>query len=147
AWMASDDLRRALWLLLSAVGLLLVIACVNATNLLLARATARVRESALRVALGASRGDLVREWLAETLVLSVIASVLGLMLAAGLLAAIQAWSSGDVPRLDQVAINRWVFAVACALAVLVGIATGLAPALNAPLDDVLPAIRHGQRGA
>jgi predicted permease len=146
-WIASDDLRRALWMLLSAVGLLLVIACVNATNLLLARATGRVRESALRVALGASRGDLVREWLAESLVLSAIATVVGLALAAGLVAAIQALSPGGVPRLDQVTINGWVFAVACALAVLVGIATGLAPALHAPLNDVLPAIRHGQRGA
>jgi predicted permease len=147
AWIASDDLRRALWTLLSAVGLLLVIACVNATNLLLARATARVRESALRVALGASRGDLVREWLAESLVLSAIATGLGLVLAAGLLAAIQALSPGGVPRLDQVAINGWVFAVACALAVVVGIATGLAPALQVPMHDVLPAIRHGQRGS
>ena len=146
-WIASDDLRRALWTLLSAVGLLLVIACVNATNLLLARATSRVRESALRVALGASRGDLIREWLAESIVLSAIATVLGLALAAGLLGAIQALSPGGVPRLDQVAINGWVFAVACALAVLVGIATGLAPALHAPLEDVLPSIRHGQRGA
>lgn len=147
AWLASDDLRRALWTLLSAVGLLLAIACVNATNLLLARATARVRDSALRVALGASRGDLVRESLAESLVLSAIATVLGLGLAAGLLAAIQALSPGGVPRLDAVTINGWVFAVACALAVLVGVATGLAPALHAPLHDVLPAIRHGQRGA
>ena len=146
AWIASDDLRRALWTLLSAVGLLLVIACVNATNLLLARATARVRESALRVALGASRRDLVREWLAESLVLSAIATVLGLVLAAGLLGVIQALSPGGVPRLDQVTINGWVFAVACALAVLVGLATGLAPALQAPMHDVLPAIRHGQRG-
>ncbi|HKW02991.1 MAG TPA: ABC transporter permease [Vicinamibacterales bacterium] len=147
AWIASDDLRRALWTLLGSVGLLLVIACVNATNLLLGRATARVRENALRVALGASRGDLVRESLAESLVLSAIATVLGLVLAAGLLAAIQALSPGGVPRLDQVTINGWVFAAACALAVLVGVATGLAPALHAPLQDVLPAIRHGQRGA
>jgi len=147
AWIATDDLRRALWMLLSAVGLLLAIACVNATNLLLARATARVRDSALRVALGASRGDLIRDWLAESLVLSAIATVLGLALAAGLLSAIQALSPGGVPRLNEVTINGWVFAVACALAVFVGIATGLAPALHAPLADVLPAIRHGQRGA
>jgi putative ABC transport system permease protein len=134
-------------MLLSAVGLLLAIACVNATNLLLARATARVRDSALRVALGASRGDLIREWLAESLVLSAIATIVGLGLAAGLLSAIQALSPGGVPRLNEVTINGWVFAVACGLALLVGIATGLAPALHAPLADVLPAIRHGQRGA
>ncbi len=146
-WIASDDLRRALWTLLGAVGLLLLIACVNATNLLLARAAARVRESAMRVALGASRGDLIREWLTESVLLSAIATVLGLAIAYGLLAAIQTLSPGGVPRLNEVSPNGWVLALACALALVVGVVTGLAPALHAPTSDILPAIRHGQRGS
>jgi putative ABC transport system permease protein len=146
-WLASDDLRRALWMLLGAVGLLLVIACVNATNLLLARAAARVRESAMRVALGASRGDIVREWLVESVGLSLVATAFGLLLAAGLLSVIKSLSPGDVPRLEDVALNRWVFAAACALALVVGLATGIVPALQASERDVLPAIHRGRRGA
>src|SRR6185295_13693317 len=84
-WVASDQLRQTLWILLGAVGLLLVIACVNVTNLLLARASSRLRESAVRTALGASRGDLIRERLTESLVLSGIGAALGWAMAVGLL--------------------------------------------------------------
>jgi putative ABC transport system permease protein len=146
-WIADDELRRALWMLLGAVGLLLAIACVNATNLLLARAAARVRESAIRVAVGASRGDLVRAWLAESLLLSVIATAVGLVIAAGLLAAIQRLGPSGLPRLAEVGLNGWVFAAAGALALLVGVATGVAPALHAQHNNLLGAVRHGQRGA
>jgi putative ABC transport system permease protein len=145
-WIASDDLRRTLWILLGSVGLLLVIACVNVTNLLLSRAAARARESAVRTALGATRADLVREWLIESLILSGVATCLGLGLAEGLLRVMQAVSPGDVPRLGEVAINGWVFAVACALAVLVGVGTGLVPAFQTPAEDVVPVLRNGQRG-
>jgi len=145
-WIATDDLRRTLWILLGSVGLLLVIACVNVTNLLLSRAAARSRESAVRTALGASRADLVREWLMESLLLSVVATALGLGLAEGLLRVMQAVSPGDLPRLGEVAINGWVFAVACALAVCVGVGTGLVPAFQTPMDDVVPVLRNGQRG-
>lgn len=145
-WIANDDLRRTLWILLVSVGLLLVIACVNVTNLLLSRAAARARESAVRTALGATRGDLVREWLMESLILSIVATGLGLVLAEGLLRVMQAVSPGDLPRLGEVAINGWVFGVACALAVCVGVGTGLVPAFQTPIDDVVPVLRNGQRG-
>ena len=145
-WIASDDLRRTLWILLGSVGLLLVIACVNVTNLLLSRASARLRESAVRTALGATRADLVREWVIESLVLSGVATAIGLALADGLLRVMQAVSPGDLPRLGEVAINGWVYVVACALAVGVGVATGLVPAYQTPLDDVVPVLRNGQRG-
>jgi putative ABC transport system permease protein len=146
-WIASDDVRRMLWILLGAVWLLLVIACVNVTNLLLARAASRARETAVRAALGATRGDLVREWLVESLLLSTTATGVGLALAVGVLRVMQAVSPGDLPRLDEVTVNGWAFGVAGGLAILVGVATGLVPALQAPQGDVLPALRHGQRGA
>jgi putative ABC transport system permease protein len=81
-WVASDQLRRTLWILLGAVGLLLVIACVNVTSLLLARASTRARERAVRAAL-TTRADLIRESLTESLVLSSIATVAGLFVAMG----------------------------------------------------------------
>jgi predicted permease len=145
-WIASDDLRRTLWILLGSVGLLLVIACVNVTNLMLSRAAARARESAVRTALGATRTDLVREWLMESLILSGVATGIGLALAEGLLRIMQAVSPGDLPRLGEVALNGWVFAVACTLAVLVGVGTGLVPAFQTPTEDVVPVLRNGQRG-
>jgi predicted permease len=145
-WIANDDLRRTLWILLGSVGLLLLIACVNVTNLLLSRAATRARESAVRAALGATRADLVREWLMESVILSIVATGLGLGLAEGLLRVMQAVSPGDLPRLGEVAINGWVFGVACALAVCVGVGTGLVPALQTPMNDIVPVLRHGQRG-
>ena len=145
-WLVSDTLRRTLWILLGAVGLLLVIACVNVTNLLLARSSARVRESAVRTALGASRGALVREWLSESLVLSLVAAGVGLLFAQGLLQAMRSFNPGEIPRLDTVALNGWVFAFESLLAVIVGLATGLVPALQAPLANVITVLRSGQRG-
>jgi predicted permease len=146
-WIASDDLRRTLWILLGAVGLLLAIACVNVTNLLLARASARVREGAIRTALGAGRSDLVRERLTESLLLSFAGAVLGLLFAAGILRMLISVGPAGIPRLNEVALNGWVFAFAAATAMLVGVVTGLVPALQAPLADIVQALRHGQRGA
>jgi predicted permease len=147
SWIASDDLRRMLWILLGSVGLLLVIACVNVTNLMLARASANARDSAVRAALGASRSDLVRQWVTEALILSAIGTAAGLALATALLRAMQAASPGDIPRLDEVTVNGWAFAMAGAVATIAGIVIGLVPALRAPQADVVPALRNGQRGA
>jgi predicted permease len=146
-WVASDDLRRTLWILLGAVGLLLAIACVNVANLLLARASTRAREIAVRAALGASRFDLVRQSLAESLLLGVVACGAGLLVAAGILAVIRSVNPGGIPRIDQVAINGWVFAFASVVAVVVGVVTGLVPALQAPRTDLVRSLRQGQRGA
>jgi putative ABC transport system permease protein len=146
-WIASDQLRRTLWILLGACGLLLVIACVNVTNLLLARASTRVRETAVRTALGASRADLVRERLTESVLLSVAGAGVGWLVAIGMLAILKAFDPGGIPRLADVDLNGWVLAFSALAALVVGIATGLIPALQAPLADVLPALRQGQRGA
>jgi predicted permease len=147
SWIASDDLRRMLWILLGSVGLLLVIACVNVTNLMLARASANARDSAVRAALGASRSDLVRQWVTEALILSALGTAAGLGLATAMLRAMRASSPGDIPRLDDVAVNGWAFAVAGGVATVAGIVIGLVPALRAPQAEVVPALRNGQRGA
>jgi predicted permease len=146
-WIASDALRRTLWILLGSVAILLLIAAVNVTNLLLARATARARESAVRAALGAGRGVLIREWLTESIVLSVIATAIGLGVAYGLLQAVRNFDPGQIPRLADVSLNGWAFAFAAGVALLIGIATGLVPALQTPQADVITVLRHGQRGA
>src|SRR6185436_326220 len=121
SWIATDDMRRTLWILLGAVGLLLVIACVNVANMLLARASARGREIAVRAALGASRLDLIRLSLAESLLLGILACGAGLAIAAGILGAIRSINPIGIPRIDQVGLNGWVFAFASAIAILVGV--------------------------
>ena len=108
------SLRRTLWILLGAVGLLLVIACVNVTNLLLARASTRVRESAVRTALGATRADLIRERLTESLMLSGAGAVLGWLVAVALVTVLKSLDPGGIPRLAEVQLNGWVLAFAAA---------------------------------
>ena len=146
-WIASDDLRRTLWILLGAVVLLLLIACVNVTNLLLARASARQRDSAVQTALGASRRDLIRERLTESLFYSTSGTLLGFILAGWMLESLKALDPGGIPRLHDVGLNPWVVAFAAGMALLVGLLTGLIPALRSPIADLVPALRSGQRGA
>ncbi len=146
-WVASDQLRQMLWILLGAVGLLLLIACVNVTNLLLARAAARQRESAVRTALGATRADLARERLTESMLFSIAGAGLGLVLALGILQFLRTVGPVGIPRLDEVALNGWVVAFAIGVTLLVGLLTGLAPALHAPVGQVMTAMRQGQRGS
>lgn len=146
-WIASDQLRRTLWILLGSVALLLVIACVNVTNLLLARASSRVRESAVRTALGATRADLVRERLTESLILSAAGAALGWLVAIGLVRVLKSLDPGGIPRLADVQLNAWVLAFTVAATFVVGLITGLIPALQAPFSNVVPALRQGQRGS
>ena len=146
-WVAGVNLRRALWMLLGAVGLLLVIACVNVTNLQLAHASARVREAAVRSALGARRADLIRERLTESLILSLLGGVLAWPLALGALQVFRTIDPGGVPRLAEVRLDVGMMAFTAGVAAFVGLVTGLVPALRAPVVDVLTALRRGQRGA
>ena len=135
-----------LWVLLGASGLLLLIACVNVTNLLLARASARTREGAVRTALGASRGNLVRERLTESLLLAASGAALGWLVAMGILQALKSLDPGGIPRLSEVQLNGWAVAFAIGAALAVGIVTGLIPALHAPLSRLVPVLSQGQRG-
>ena len=146
-WMASEQLRRTLWVLLGAVLLLLVIAGVNVANLLLALASSRIRESAMRTALGATRGDLIRESLSQSMALSITGAALGWLLALRLLDMFRTLNPGGIPRLAEVQLNGYVAAFAIASALLVGFFTGLVPAVSGRLGDVGRAIREGQRGS
>jgi putative ABC transport system permease protein len=147
SWAASDQLRRTLWILLGAVVLLLLIAGLNVTNLLLVRASTRARENAVRTALGASRADLIRERLTESLLYSGLDAAAGWLVAAWMLKTLQRLEPGGIPRLAEVTLNGTVLAFAIAAAVVVGLLTGLVPALRAPMGNVVGVLRQGARGA
>ena len=144
-WVASDTTRRALWVLLGAVTFLLLIACLNIANLLLARGMARQREIAVRTALGAGRARLVRFVMMESLLLSGFGAALGLMVAYGALRAIQALEIRGIPRLAGAGLNPWVLGFALSVAVLTGLLSGLAPAMQAPASGIITALREGDR--
>jgi putative ABC transport system permease protein len=140
------DVRTALIVLFGAGGCVLLIACANVANLILARGTSRRRELAVRSALGASRGRLVQQLLIETLVLTAAGTIIGILAAAGGLKALIALSPGNIPRLETVEIDAVVLGFAVALAVGTGILVGLLPALRQSSVDPQGAIADGTRG-
>ena len=142
-WVATPETRRALWVLLGAVGFLLMIACVNLANLFLARATGRVRETAIRAAAGASKGRLIRQGLTESLLVSLLGAMLGLGLAVWGVNAMTAMAPGQISGLSEVAINGWIFAFTLGAGVLTGVVTGLVPALHASGGDTAMTLRAG----
>jgi putative ABC transport system permease protein len=144
-WLADSDLRTKLWVLMGAVAFLLLIACVNLANLLLAKATGRTREIAVRAALGASRGRIVRMVLTESLVLGLTGAIFGIVLAALAVAAIKAADPGGIPRIAELGINPWVLAFTLLAAILTGVLSGLVPALQAPYKNIVAGLREGER--
>lgn len=139
------DVRSTLWLLLGAVSLVLLIACVNVASLLLARAVSRERELAMRVALGATRGRLVRQSLTESAVLGLSGGALGVLLAqVGLRPFVALWP-GELPRAQEVQLDWRVLLFAAGVSILSGVLFGVAPALRAPFKNIELALRAGMR--
>lgn len=137
------DYKSRLWILMSAVSLVLLIACVNIANLLLARATVRQKEFALYAALGASRWRIMRPMLLESLVLSIAGAVLGLLFAMGTLSLLLAALPADTPRLMDVVFDWRILSFTAGLAVFTGLVLGIVPALRASSPNVQSRLKEG----
>lgn len=138
--------EKPLLVLLSAVALVLLIACANVANLLLARATARTREMAVRVALGATRWRLTRQLLTESIVLSGLGAIAGIALAAYGIQLLDKLPIAGIARIEEVRLSGSVLAFTAGLAVLTGLLFGFMPALRAYAMGVASGIREGARG-
>jgi putative ABC transport system permease protein len=141
------NVQTILFVVLAAVGLVLLIGCVNLANLMLARSSGRRREMAIRLALGASRRRIVRQLLTESLLLSFIGGALALLVMALLLKGLVQFIPADTPRLHEIGINLSVLGFVFLISTVTGLLFGLVPALQASRPDVVANLKDGSRGS
>ena len=141
------EVRRPLLVLLGAIALVLLIACANLTNLLLARASARTREIAVRQALGASAMRIARQTLTESLLLSFCGTVIGVLMAVWIVTALKSFASSQIPHVETARVDATVLLFTTAIMLLTGVLCGLAPALRTSRINLQDAIKEGARGS
>jgi putative ABC transport system permease protein len=139
----TGTIRPALLVMTIAVGLVLLIACVNVANLLLARATTRAREIAIRTAMGAGRIRVVRQLLTESLLLAIVAGIFGTAFAVWGSDVLVRLSPENLPRIGEIHIDGWALAFTASLSLLTGVLFGLAPALQSTHSDIVEALKEG----
>ncbi|UCD23028.1 MAG: ABC transporter permease [Gemmatimonadota bacterium] len=145
-WRANSQVRTALWVLMGAVGFLLLIACVNLANLMLARATSRRREIAVCAALGAGRGRIAGRILTESAILAGAGAAAGLLLAYGAIHLLRAVNTTAIPRVAEVGVNGWVLGFTLLVGIITAALSGLLPAVQTPRDGSPSVLREGERG-
>src|ERR1041385_2446866 len=141
------NVQTILYVVLAAVGLVLLIGCVNLANLMLARSSARRREMAIRLALGASRRRLIVQLLTESMLLSFIGGALALVVIAVMLPGLVQFIPTDIPRLNEIEINLTVLAFVFLISTITGLLFGLVPALQSSRPDVIANLKEGSRGS
>jgi predicted permease len=141
------EVRRPLVVLMVAVAMLLLIACVNIASLLLARATGRQRELAVRAALGAGRGRIARQLLTESLTLAVLGGILGVVLGYAAVRALVASGASELPRASDIRIDGVVLAFTLGISIVCGVLFGIVPTLRASSGDLERSLRSGGRGS
>ncbi len=144
---AVGSVRPALLLLLGGVGVVLLMACVNLANMMLARSTARQKEMAIRAALGAGRGRLIRQTLVESILLALGGGLVAIVVVRFGMQSLLAFAPPDIPRIDQARPDLAVMAFTFALALVTGVAIGLVPALAASRTTVQASLKESARGA